>query len=197
MIGGTIGSSFARYTRFGEDQIRSLVAAGAGAGIGASFAAPIAGMLFSLEVLLGGFAVRHLNAVVVASVAAAVTTRSIVSEEFILTAPTHRLNDLAELGLYAVLGMLAVVFGVVFLKILDGVDLQKRLVRHRDWIRPLAAGLVVAVIGLINIDAIGTGQDFVAELLRLTPDTDVLWYSLLAVALLKMVTLRSLNASKN
>ena len=76
-IGATIGSSVARHTHFGEDQIRSLVAAGAAAGIGASFNAPIAGMLFALEVLLGNFSIRHLNAVVVASVAAAVTTRSL------------------------------------------------------------------------------------------------------------------------
>lgn len=41
-IGATIGSSLATYTRFGEDQIRGLVAAGAGAGIAAAFNAPIA-----------------------------------------------------------------------------------------------------------------------------------------------------------
>jgi len=46
LIGGAIGSSFSRYTGFGQDHVKSLVAAGAGAGIGASFNAPIAGMLF-------------------------------------------------------------------------------------------------------------------------------------------------------
>ncbi len=78
LIGGSIGSSIARHTGLGEDRVRSLVAAGAGAAIGASFNAPIAGMLFAMEVILGNFAIRHLNAVVVASVTAAVTTRSIV-----------------------------------------------------------------------------------------------------------------------
>ena len=85
-MGSAIGSSIARHTGLGEDRVRSLVAAGAGAAIGASFNAPIAGMLFAMEVILGNFAVRHLNAVVVASVAAAVTTRSIVGEELILRA---------------------------------------------------------------------------------------------------------------
>ncbi|MCJ7752961.1 MAG: chloride channel protein, partial [Thermoanaerobaculales bacterium] len=77
-IGATIGSSIARRTGLGEDKIRSLVAAGAGAAIGASFNAPIAGMLFAMEVMLRTFSVRHLSAVVVASVAAAVTNESLV-----------------------------------------------------------------------------------------------------------------------
>jgi len=66
-IGASMGSSLARYTGFDHDRIRSLVAAGAGAGIGASFNAPIAGMMFAMEVILGSFAIRHLNAVVIAS----------------------------------------------------------------------------------------------------------------------------------
>ena len=121
MIGGTIGSSVARYSRFGEDQIRSLIAAGAGAGIGASFAAPIAGMLFAMEVMLGNFAVRHLNAVVIASVAAAVTTRSLVGEDAILSAPVHRALVPAELLHIALLGLLAVASALLFLKILEQV----------------------------------------------------------------------------
>ncbi|HZD24309.1 MAG TPA: chloride channel protein, partial [Acidimicrobiia bacterium] len=46
-IGAGIGSWISRRFHLGEDQVRSLVAAGAGAGIGASFNAPIAGMLFA------------------------------------------------------------------------------------------------------------------------------------------------------
>ena len=52
MVGAGIGSSIGRHSGLGEDQVRSLVAAGAGAGIGATFNAPIAGMLFAMEVIL-------------------------------------------------------------------------------------------------------------------------------------------------
>ena len=77
-VGSAIGSSLARYTNFGEDRIRSLVAAGAGAGIGASFNAPIAGMLFAMEVVLGNFAIRHINAVVIAAVVVAAVVAAVV-----------------------------------------------------------------------------------------------------------------------
>ncbi|MDJ0959156.1 MAG: chloride channel protein [Acidimicrobiia bacterium] len=188
MIGGAIGSSLARYTRFGEDQVRSLIAAGAGAGVGASFNAPIAGMLFALEVLLQNFAVRHLNAVVIASVAAAVTTQSIVGEERILTAPPHRLEDPAELLLYALLGLAAVAFGVMFLKILDQVAQLRNRAAFPDWVRPLVMGGVVGLIGLLESDALGTGQDFVAGLLRLATERDDAWWALVLVAIAKMFT---------
>ncbi len=131
LIGGSIGSSIARHTGLGEDRVRSLVAAGAGAAIGASFNAPIAGMLFAMEVILGNFAIRHLNAVVVASVTAAVTTRSIVGEELILRAFPHRVRDARELLLYAGLGVLAAFVGWLFLKLVDGVE--SRSVLRVKW----------------------------------------------------------------
>jgi CIC family chloride channel protein len=74
-IGAAVGSVISRRFNLGEDQVRSLVAAGAGAGIGAAFNAPIAGMLFALEVILSSFAARHMSAIVIASITAAITTR--------------------------------------------------------------------------------------------------------------------------
>ncbi|MFQ5555253.1 MAG: chloride channel protein [Acidimicrobiia bacterium] len=166
-IGATIGSSLARYTRFGEDQIRSLVVAGAAAGIGASFNAPIAGMLFGMEVLLGNFSIRHLNAVVVSSVAAAVTTRSLVGEERILSAPPHQLSDPRELILYVLLGLLAVLFALWFLRLIKNVEGYREPRRIPVWVRPVVAGLVIAAIGAAEPRLLATGQDFVASLLQL------------------------------
>lgn len=184
-IGATIGSSFARYTRFGEDQIRGLVAAGAAAGIGASFNAPIAGMLFAMEVILGNFAIRHLNAVVIASVAAAVTTRELVGAERILSSPSHQLGHPAELVLYATLGLLAFAISYLFLFVLD--QSEGAALRWPGWLRPLTLGLATAALILYEPDLLGTGQDFLGGLLRLGPGTTLAWSGLLALALLKPV----------
>ena len=102
--------------------MRSLVAAGAAAGIGASFNAPIAGMLFALEVILGSFAVRHMSAVVLASIAAAVTLRSLVGEDALLRADRYALGDSRELLLYAGLAIASVGAAVIFLRLVDGVE---------------------------------------------------------------------------
>jgi CIC family chloride channel protein len=190
MIGAAIGSSLSRYTRFSEDRIRSLVAAGAGAGIGATFNAPIAGMLFAMEVILGNLAIRHLNAVVVASVVAAVTTHTLLGEEQILSSPGGSFDDPRELLLYLVLGLIAVGAGLLFVRVLTWVGDLKERNALPDWTRPLAAGMVIATIGLVDDRALGTGQAFLSDLMRIsdTDATDLVLWTLPILALLKMVT---------
>jgi len=185
-IGATIGSSIGRHGGLGEDRVRSLVAAGAGAAIGASFNAPIAGMFFAIEVILGNFAIRHLNAVVVASVAAAVTTRSLVGEELILRASgSLRLGDARELLLYAVVGLAAVLVAWVFLRLMAGVH----TLRHRGpgWLRPVLLGLAVGGIGWVEPEILGTGQEVVRGFVSALSTGDVVWWSVLALVGYKVV----------
>lgn len=184
-VGSSIGSSIARHSGLGEDRVRSLVAAGAGAAIGASFNAPIAGMLFAMEVILGNFALRHLNAVVVASVAAAVTTRSIVGEDLILAAFPYRVGDARELGLYALLGVAAALVGWLFLVIVHRAETLA--VVRRSWMRPLLFGLAVAAMGFMEPRILGTGQGFVRSLLNLISSGSIVWYVLLGIVGVKIL----------
>jgi CIC family chloride channel protein len=188
LIGGTIGSSFARYTGFGHDQIRSLVAAGAGAGIGASFNAPIAGMLFAMEVILRSFSVRHLNAIVITSVIAAVTTQQLVGDERILQSPAYDLNAPLELVLYAALAVVAVLFGVAFLRVLGFVGGLRLPQSVPGWTLPIGAGVMVGLIGLVEPHALGTGQRFLSELLAGAADSTEVWYTLFLLAGVKILT---------
>lgn len=187
-IGASIGSSLARYTRFDHDRIRSLVAAGAGAGIGASFNAPIAGMLFAMEVILGSFAIRHLNAVVIASVAAAVTTELIVGEEHILTSPAHALGSPVTLLLYAALAVLAVFVGILYLRALDLTAASSLPSRMPKWSRPVIFGLSAALIGVAWPQSLGTGQNFLSSLLRLDGAGSYVWWTLALIAIAKIAT---------
>jgi len=188
LIGGAIGSSLARYTRFGLDQVKSLVAAGAGAGIGASFNAPIAGMMFALEVILSSFAIRHVSAIVVTSVAAAVTTHTLVGEETFLRSPAYELNDPRQLILYALLAVLAVLFGTFFLRVLDITSVARLASRIPPWVLPIAMGISVGLIGLLYPETLGTGQQFLTELLALRNPGDFMWWALFIIAALKAVT---------
>ena len=186
MVGAAIGSSIGRYSGLGEDQVRSLVAAGAGAGIGATFNAPIAGMLFAMEVILGNFAIRHLNAVVIASVTAAVTTRSLVGDDRILTVVPHELGAPTELALYALLGLTAAAVGFLFLKAFDSVHSPIKQFEQRPWLRPIALGIPVAAIVTIEPRILGTGQAFTQEIVG-GGVMDIAWWTLLILAGLKIL----------
>lgn len=195
-IGAALGSGIARRAHLGEDQVRSLLAAGAGAGIGASFNAPIAGMLFAMEVVLGGFSVRHLNTVVVSSVTAAVVSRTIAGEELGFPIIKYDLADFRELLLYAVLGLLAVIAGYLMLRSLSFVE---KLTDARSswpaWTIPVGLGLLVAGFGAasallaedgsaLDPPVLGTGQEFVGSLLS---GGSMAWWILMGLMLLKIV----------
>lgn len=191
-IGAGIGSWLSRRFHMGEDQVRSLVAAGAGAGIGASFNAPISGMLFALEVILISFAPRHMSSIVIASVSAAITTRTIVGEESVLSAGFYD-STFPELGLYALLGLLVVVVGFFFLRLLDYVEGIAHAQSERlSWLRPVIAGLAVAGLVFLVPSLIGTGQSVTNDLLLNAQypgliDFEDAWWILILLALGKAV----------
>ncbi|GIU92055.1 MAG: transport integral membrane protein [Acidimicrobiia bacterium] len=164
-VGGAIGSSISRHLGLGESHVRSLVAAGAGAGIGASFNAPIAGMLFALEVILGSFGVRHMSAIVIASVAAAVTSRSLLPGEAFISAGTYRLEDPRELILYLGLAMVVVVFAYLFLRLLSWVEKRAETLSSPAWARPVTLALLVGLVAAVEPRVAGDGLEFVSELL--------------------------------
>ena len=166
-VGGSVGSVVSRWFRLGEDQVRSLVAAGAGAGIGAAFNAPIAGMLFALEVILGSFATRHMSAIVIASITAAVTSRSLVGEELAISAETYRMENFLELFAYAAMAVAIVVLGVLFLRALDWMEnFASKRERKLGFVRPIGAGLLVAGLVMVEPRLFGTGQEVTNALLN-------------------------------
>jgi CIC family chloride channel protein len=190
-IGAGIGSWLSRRFHMGEDQVRSLVAAGAGAGIGAAFNAPIAGMLFAMEVILVSFAPRHMSAIVIASVAAAITSQTLVGEG--LASGFYKLNSPAELGLYALLGLLVVLVGFFFLRTLDFIEgIAHAQAERLTWLRPVIAGLLVALLVFFVPSLAGTGQGLTNNLLLNAQYPGLLgfedaWWILILLALGKAV----------
>ncbi|MEX2328265.1 MAG: chloride channel protein, partial [Nitriliruptoraceae bacterium] len=166
LIGGAIGSLLARLVPVGEDRTRSLVAAGAAAGIGASFNAPIGGMLFAIELLLGGMRrAGSLQVVVVAAVVASVTARQLVGEALTFR-PTFGLGLAAprELLLYAALGAAAAVAAAGFR---NGLRISRRVFSRVETFvgRPLSValgGLCVGLIALVFPQVLGDGSSLPA-----------------------------------
>ena len=79
-IGAAIGSTLGQVFKVNVRRMRTLVGCGAAAGIAATFNAPIAGALFSLEIILGDFAVAQFSPIVIASVIATVISRSYLGD---------------------------------------------------------------------------------------------------------------------
>jgi CIC family chloride channel protein len=158
-IGSALGSSLGQLLRVGEANLRLLVACGAAAGISATFNAPIAGVFFALELILRNFEVRSFGAVVLASVTADVVSRAAFGSASFLPLPPFRIVSLFEYPLYALLGVVAAVVGVAFIRILYGTeDLLDRIWGDRpEWLRPVVGGLPLGLLLLALPQLYGVG----------------------------------------
>jgi hypothetical protein len=139
-------------------RLRLLVACGAAGGISATFNAPIAGVMFSLELILRSFEAELFAVVVLASVAADVVGRAAFGDTPFLPLANFRLVSVAEYPLYLGLGILAGVVGVCFNRVLYAVeDVCDRLWPWGKGLRPAAGGLLLGVLLLALPEMYGVG----------------------------------------
>ncbi len=183
-IGAGLGSIVARASRIPEPEMRALVAAGAGAGIAATFNAPIAGMFFAMEVILRDMSVRYLHTVVAASVAGAVVSHTLIGDELTFRVSGYSLDDPWQLGLYALLGFISVGLAYLFIEGLD--HTVTGLERLPGWVRPVLFGLIVASVGFWLPDVLGTGQSFIQ--LVLSEEIQKTWWIFGLLAIGKVIT---------
>ncbi|WP_201774496.1 chloride channel protein [Demequina aurantiaca] len=157
-IGSAMGSSLAHLARLPESRVRMLVACGAAGGIAATFNAPIAGVFFALELLLGSFAVSSFGAVVLSSVVASVIGRAFLGDDPFLVLPEFSVNSHAEYLLYIVLGLLAAGVALLFVKVLYGIeDLSDKIWKGPEWLRPGVGGLLLGLVLLVLPQMYGVG----------------------------------------
>ncbi len=117
-VGSALGSTVGQLLRFSDERVRTLVACGSAAGIAATFNAPIAGTIFAMEVILGRFTVRYFGAVVISAVAASATAQALLGNKPAFPVPAYPLHHWGELPIYAVLGLLAALVAVIFIRLL-------------------------------------------------------------------------------
>jgi len=157
-IGSALGSTVGQLVRVPEDRQRLLVACGAAGGIAATFNAPLAGVVFAMEIILRDFAARSFGMVVVSSVTASVVGRSVLGSQAFLDLPSFAVHHLGSYGLFALLGVLAGAAGVAFIRVLYGTeDLCDRLWRGPEWLRPAVGGLLLGLFLLAVPRMYGVG----------------------------------------
>lgn len=157
-IGSALGSSIGQLARVPADRLRTLVAAGGAAGIAATFNAPVAGVLFALELILRDFSARSFGLVVLSSVTASVVARAIIGDESLLTLPALTVDDPRTYLLFALLGLVAGALGIGFVRVLYAIeDLCDRVWRGPEWARPAVGGLLLGLVLLALPQLYGVG----------------------------------------
>jgi CIC family chloride channel protein len=175
-IGSAAGSALGRLFGFPLRDLKTFVAAGAVGGLSAAFGIPLAGVFFTMEVILKDFANEAFPAVVVASVTGALVSRMLMHGEGVVPIVAYDWTRNSDLLLYAGLGVLCALIGRAYFESIHRVKRQFDLwSRCPDWIQPCVGGFLVGALTLAAPRVAGTGQATSAALLS---GTTFGWHSI-------------------
>jgi chloride channel protein, CIC family len=164
-IGANLGSLFGDKLRMSEERVRALVASGAAAGIAAAFNAPIAGVFFAIEIIMGEIAAGALGVVVLASVTSAVVTQALSGPEPAFIIPPYTFGSPWQLGLYLVLGMLAGPISATYIRLLYIAQDAFHAWHVPRPVHTAAVGLLLGLVGLMVPQVLGVGYQTIGLVL--------------------------------
>ncbi|WP_321888729.1 chloride channel protein [Paraburkholderia bannensis] len=165
MTGGALGSLLAQCVRLTAAERKTLLVAGAAAGMTAVFGTPVAAVLLAVELLLFEWRPRSFLPVALACAVAGFARALVFGTEplFAMQTPPPQAMALGSCVIAGLLsGMLASGLSVALYKV---EDLFKRLPLHWSW-WPAIGGLAVGIGGFIEPRALGVGYDVIGDLLH-------------------------------
>jgi CIC family chloride channel protein len=161
-IGSAIASSVGQWLQVGERRMRTLVGCGAAAGIAATFNAPVAGALFSVEIILGDFGVTQFSPIVISSVTATVVSRHLLGDFPAFEVPAYRLVSANELFAYGALGIIAGLVALIFVRTLYGAEDFFDRLNLPTFLKPAVGGGLVGVIAIGFPEIFGVGYEAIS-----------------------------------
>jgi H+/Cl- antiporter ClcA/predicted transcriptional regulator len=182
VTGGAFGSMIAQMFHLTSSERKTLLVAGAAAGMSATFAAPIASVLLAIELLLFERKPRSIIPVAVASATAALLRQYLLGPGPIFPSLAHG----AFISPMALFGSVVagIICGLVSIPLSNSVyffeDLFGKLPVHWMW-WPAIGGVVVGVGGMFFPQALGVGYDVIAQLVR----GDRMLYLVLGILIVK------------
>jgi len=184
-IGSAVGSTIGQFLKVNPERIKVFVACGAAAGIAAAFNAPVAGALFSVEVILGDFGVAQFSPIVISSVMATVVSRHFLGDFPAFEVPHYELISPLELIPYAILGLLAGLVALLFIKVLYSLEDFFDELKWNGIIKTMLGGLIVGIIGVWVPHIYGVGYNTMNMALL----EQLSWVVMLALIFVKILTM--------
>ncbi len=181
-IGSAIGSTVGQVLGLKKERLKTLVGCGAAAGIAATFNAPIAGAMFSLEIIMMDFGVTTFSPIVISSVLATVIARIYLGDFPAFHVPAYELASPMEIPLYVVLGIVMAGVSLLFVSTLYKFEDIWDSLRIPEYIKPLIGGLVLGIIAIKLPHTLGVDYMTIEDIIN----GKMVWTALIGIAALKI-----------
>ena len=173
-LGATFASAVAQRLHLSPTLARTLLGCGVAAAIASAFNAPIAGVFFALEVVIGHYGIGAFSPVVISSVIGTVITRIHIGADAAFILPPQQVTSFWELPAFIILGPVCALAAMGLLKGIAVVQAVHEWLRVARWLRPMAAGFLVGVIALKFPEVLGVGYEATDNTLKGSYDLQLL-----------------------
>lgn len=157
-MGGGVASVVGQWLRLRRADLRLLVGAGAGSAVGAAFGAPLTGVFYAFEVVLGAYTPAAIAPVAAAALAATLVVFLSGEPAYLIMVPTTDAITTAHYFLFAALGLVCAVIGIVLMHMVSLVEQGVRRLPIAPRYAPIVGGFLLIPIAFVTPQALSAGH---------------------------------------
>ncbi|WP_338098786.1 chloride channel protein [Methanolapillus africanus] len=166
LMGAGVGSLAAKVFNLRGKSLRTYLGCGAAAGISAAFNAPLAGIVFVVEVIYGELEAKTFIPIVISAIFSTFVFNVFFGTDTMSFPNYVMLNPFKEIWLFPILGIVAGVVSIFFIKCFYFIRERFTDLKVPVYLKPAIGGLMVGIVGLFYPQVFGLGHTFIVEVVN-------------------------------